>query len=53
MKNSQTCIEMRKEGLVVYCIKRCTEINGNDDGRFTQALLTENVIQCVKNGLAS
>jgi len=46
--NFKNSIDAKKEGVVVYGIKRCAEIERNDDGRFTQIRVAENVIRCVK-----
>jgi len=31
-RNSKTGTEARKEDVIVYGVKRCTEVKGNDDG---------------------
>ena len=53
VRNSKTTIDVRKEDIVVYGIKRCTEIKGNNDGGFIRIWGAENIVKSVENGCFS
>ena len=42
VRYSETGVQARKEDLVVNGVKRCTEIEGNDDGGFARVRGQEN-----------
>jgi len=44
VRYSETDVYARKEDLVVNGVKRCTEIEGNDDGGFARVRGEENTV---------